>query len=133
LEYTEKEFNINKERLKMGNGFNCKDINFIESLTNKIIESQKESNILDEIECYFSSTDDNILCGKTIKIKKYKKVKGLSFQNYSLSDIAYLGLEDEEEKIFDLIKNKFPKLSKDEWSAFTRLVVLLFISMEKDV
>jgi hypothetical protein len=116
----------------MVNGFNCKHTNFIESLTNKIIESQKGANILDEIEYYFSSTDDNILCGKKIKIKKYKKVKGLGFQNYSLSDIAYLGLEDEEEKIFDLIKNKFPKLSKDEWSAFTRLVVLLFISMEKD-
>jgi hypothetical protein len=106
---------------------------FIESLDNKITKSRSGADIVDDIEQYFSSTDDNILCGKNIKIKNYEKVKGLSFQNYSLSDIAYLGLEDEEEKIFEVIKDKFPQLSKDEWSAFTRLVVLLFISMEKDV
>jgi len=116
---------------------NNEHTSFIESLINKVIEGQKGENILNEIEYYFSSTEDNISCGNQVKINKYKDigkktVKGLSFRDYSLSDIAYFGLE-EEDKFFHFIKNKFPKLSEEEWSAFTRLVVLFFTSLERDI
>ncbi len=111
---------------------------FIETLINRI-NGNKEGDIKEELEYFFSGTDDNISCGERVFIKPYrdswtrKKTMGLGFKNYTLVNIAYRFEDEDFEEIPNEIKKSFPKLSKKDWSAFKRLVTLIFIGLEKEM
>lgn len=110
---------------------------FLQEISEKIKE-HKDSSITEELNYYFSLTPDNEQCGETVSIKGYKNpytcqnVYGLKTKNYPLSEIAY-ALENEDNDVFNAMKQILPRLTKKEWEAFTRLTTLIYCDLEKEI
>ena len=47
-------------------------------------------------------------------------------------EIAYT-LEDEDNDVFNTMKQILPHLTKKEWDAFTRLTTLIYCDLEKEI
>lgn len=109
---------------------------FLQDILNRISEGD-EGTITEELGFHFSHTPDNLLCGEAIRVGRYqnqyyrKKVCGLKTKNYPLTKIAYT-LENEESDVYKAMKKVLPRLTKNEWAAFTRLITLICFDMETD-
>ena len=110
---------------------------FLQKILKKINE-HKDSSIKEELSYHFSQTPDNELCAEEVCIKGYKdsntgkNVYGLKTINYPLAEIAY-ALENEEDDVFNAVKQTLPHLTKNEWDAFTRLTTLIYCDLEKEI
>ncbi len=110
---------------------------FLQKISEKINE-RKDSSITEELCCHFSQSPDNEQCGEAVSIRRYKNpytnknVYGLKTKNYPLSEIAY-ALENEDNAVFNAMKQILPHLTEKEWEAFTRLTTLIYCDLEKGI
>lgn len=110
---------------------------FLQEISEKINE-HKDSSITEELCCHFSQSPDNEQCGETVGIRRYKNpyteknVYGLKTKNFPLLEIAYT-LENEDNDVFNAMKQILPHLTEKEWEAFTRLITLIYCDLEKEI
>ena len=83
-----------------------------------------------------SETPDNLACAKHIRISTVKaldskgRTKGLSLRGrWLLSEVLW---QAESRRMPKAVRDRYRGITEEEWEAIQRLVVLVFIALERD-
>lgn len=75
---------------------------------------------------YASETPDNVDCAKRVGVEKIGAKTGLALseQKLLLEDIAH---RVEDNPMPENLKEAYPHISEEDWSAFTRMTTLIYL------